>query len=101
MSDQLEGSVERVTYYNEESGYSVIRLNVKGRSDLVTVVGNLPEVQPGESLRLEGHWTTHPQYGRQFSAEWCKQVLPATVEGVRAYLGSGMIKGVGPVTAKR
>ncbi|MFO7741345.1 MAG: ATP-dependent RecD-like DNA helicase [Anaerolineae bacterium] len=101
MSDQLEGSVERVTYYNEESGYSVIRLNVKGRSDLVTVVGNLPEVQPGESLRLEGHWTTHPQYGRQFSAEWCKQILPATVEGIKAYLGSGMIKGVGPVTAKR
>jgi exodeoxyribonuclease V alpha subunit len=101
MNDRLQGSVERITYYNEENGYSVIRLNVEGRSDLVTVVGNLPEVQPGESLRLEGHWTTHPQYGRQFNAEWCKQVLPATVEGIKAYLGSGMIKGVGPVTAKR
>jgi exodeoxyribonuclease V alpha subunit len=101
MNDQLQGSVERITYYNEENGYSVIRLNVEGRSDLVTVVGNLPEVQPGESLRLEGRWTTHPQYGRQFNAEWCKQVLPATVEGIKAYLGSGMIKGVGPVTAKR
>jgi exodeoxyribonuclease V alpha subunit len=101
MSDQLQGSVERITYYNEENGYSVVRLNVEGRSDLVTVVGNLPEIQPGESLRLEGRWTTHPQYGRQFEAEWCKQVLPATVEGIKAYLGSGMIKGVGPVTAKR
>jgi len=101
MSDQLQGSVERITYYNEENGYSVVRLNAEGRSDLVTVVGNLPEVQPGESLRLEGRWTTHPQYGRQFEAEWCKQVLPATVEGIKAYLGSGMIKGVGPVTAKR
>jgi len=79
----------------------VIRLKVDARSDLVTVVGNLPEVQPGESLQLEGRWTAHPQYGRQFSAEWCKQVLPATVEGIKAYLGSGMIKGVGPVTAKR
>jgi exodeoxyribonuclease V alpha subunit len=101
MNDQLQGTVERVTYYNEENGYSVIRLNVEGRSDLVTVVGNLPEVQPGESLRLKGQWTKHPKYGRQFKAEWCKQVLPATVEGLKAYLGSGMIKGVGPVTAKR
>ncbi len=101
MSDELQGSVERITYYNEENGYSVIRLHVEGHSDLVTVVGNLPEVQPGESLRLEGHWSTHPQYGRQFKAEWCQQVLPATVEGLKAYLGSGMIKGVGPVTAKR
>lgn len=101
MFDRLHGSVERVTYYNEENGYSVIRLNVEGRSDLVTVVGSLPEVQPGESLRLEGQWTTHPQYGRQFKAEQCEQVLPATVEGIKAYLGSGMIKGVGPVTAGR
>lgn len=93
--------MERVTYYNEENGYSVIRLNVEGHSNLVTVVGNLPEVQPGESLRLEGSWTKHPQYGRQFKAEWCQQILPATVEGLKAYLGSGMIKGVGPVTAKR
>ncbi len=101
MTEQLEGAVERITYYNEENGYSVVRLSVNTRSDLVTVVGNLPEVQPGESLQLEGRWTTHPQYGLQFQAEWCKQVLPATVEGIKAYLGSGMIKGVGPVTAKR
>ncbi len=101
MSERLEGAVERITYYNEENGYSVVRLSVNTRSDLVTVVGNLPEVQPGESLQLEGRWKTHPQYGLQFDAEWCKQILPATVEGIRAYLGSGMIKGVGPVTAKR
>jgi exodeoxyribonuclease V alpha subunit len=101
MSDQLQGTVERVTYYSEETGYSVIRLNVEGRADLLTVVGNLPEVQPGESLRLEGTWTTHPQYGRQFKAERCEQILPATVEGIKRYLGSGLIKGVGPVTAAR
>jgi len=101
MSDQLHGTVERVTYYSEETGYSVIRLNVPGQTGLLTVVGNLPEVQPGESLRLEGTWTTHPQYGRQFKAERCKQVLPATAEGVKRYLGSGLIKGVGPVTAAR
>jgi len=101
MSDQLRGAVERVTYYSEETGYSVVRLNVAGRPGLVTVVGNLPEVQPGESLRLEGAWTTHPQYGRQFKAERCEQVLPATVEGIKRYLGSGLVKGVGPVTAAR
>jgi exodeoxyribonuclease V alpha subunit len=110
MSDQLHGTVERVTYYSEETGYSVIRLNVEGRpapaglapgQGLVTVVGNLPEVNPGESLRLEGIWTTHPQYGRQFKAERCEQILPATVEGIKRYLGSGLVKGVGPVTAAR
>jgi exodeoxyribonuclease V alpha subunit len=101
MSEQLRGIVERVTYYNEESGYSVLRLDIAGRLDLVTVVGNLPEVQPGESLRLEGVWTTHQQYGRQFKAERCEQVLPATVEGIKKYLGSGLVKGVGPVTATR
>jgi exodeoxyribonuclease V alpha subunit len=101
MSDQLRGIVERVTYYSEETGYSVIRLNVAGQLDLVTVVGNLPEVNPGESLRLEGVWTTHPQYGRQFKVERCEQVLPATVEGIKKYLGSGLVKGVGPVTATR
>ncbi len=101
MSDQLRGTVERVTYYSEETGYSVIRLNVPGQSGLTTVVGNLPEVNPGESLRLEGQWTTHPQYGRQFKAERCEQVLPATAEGIKRYLGSGLVKGVGPVTAAR
>jgi exodeoxyribonuclease V alpha subunit len=101
MSDQLRGTVERITYYNEENGYSVIRLEVEGQPGLVTVVGNLPEVQPGESLHLEGKWTSHAQYGRQFKAEQCKQVLPATVEGIKRYLGSGLIKGVGPVTAER
>jgi exodeoxyribonuclease V alpha subunit len=97
--DQLEGNVERITYYNEENGYSVIRLTVSGRPDLVTVVGNLPEVQPGERLRLEGVWSTHPKYGSQFKAELCEQILPATAEGIRRYLGSGLIRGVGPVTA--
>jgi exodeoxyribonuclease V alpha subunit len=101
MAEYLEGSVERVTYYSEETGYTVIRLAVRGRPDLVTAVGNLPEVQPGERLRLEGVWTTHPQYGRQFKVDQCEQVLPATAEGMRRYLGSGLIRGVGPVTAER
>lgn len=99
--ERLEGSVERIIYYDEETGYSVLRLSAPGRPDLVTVVGHLPEVQPGERLRLEGDWTTHPRYGRQFRVERCQQILPATAEGIRRYLGSGLIRGVGPVTAAR
>lgn len=99
--ETLEGTVERVTYYSDETGYAVIRLQPQGRETLVTVVGNLPEVNPGEHLRLSGNWMTHPQHGRQFKAEDCQQVLPATVEGIRKYLGSGLIKGIGPVMAGR
>ncbi len=106
--DTLEGIVERITYYNEENGYTVLRLKPRGRAGplvadqgLVTVVGNLPAITPGESLKLQGQWTTHRDHGRQFKAEACEQVLPATVEGIKKYLGSGLIKGVGPVTAGR
>ena len=110
--DQISGSVERVTYYNPENGYSVIRLKpdsramlpykyAAGRNALITVVGNLPEVNPGEWLRLAGRWTTHSEYGRQFQAEQCEQALPATTEGIRRYLGSGLIRGVGKVMAER
>ncbi len=114
MNDQaqISGSVERITYYNEENGYSVIRLKpdtrgmlpfkyAGGKEGLITVVGNLPEVNPGEWLKLTGHWATHAQHGRQFQAELCEQSLPATEEGVRRYLGSGMIRGVGRVMAER
>ncbi len=99
--DSLEGIVERVTYFNPENGYSVLRLTVRGKPDPVTVVGTLPETTPGEHLRLGGAWTSHPDYGRQFKAEKCEQVLPATVEGIRRYLGSGLIKGIGPKTAEK
>jgi len=99
--DTLQGSVERITFYNAENGYTVLRLHVPGNPELVTVVGNLPEVQPGESLRLTGAWMNHPQHGKQFKSERCEQVLPATIEGIKKYLGSGLIKGVGPVTAGR
>lgn len=112
MPDQISGSVERVTYYNAENGYSVIRLNpdsrgmlpfkyASGRDALITVVGNLPEVNPGEWLRLSGRWINHSEYGRQFQAEMCEQALPASVEGIKRYLGSGMIRGVGRVMAER
>lgn len=99
--DDLEGTVERVTFFNPENGYSVIRLKPARGADLVTLVGNLPELTPGEHVRLQGQWTSHTEYGRQFRVERCEQTLPATVEGIRRYLGSGLIKGVGPKTAER
>ncbi|MGC9334242.1 MAG: helix-hairpin-helix domain-containing protein, partial [Anaerolineae bacterium] len=101
MPELLVGSVERITYYNEENGYTVAQLTPEGRAYTVTVVGNLVEVSPGETLRLHGGWTNHPRYGRQFQVERCDTVLPATAAGIEKYLGSGLIKGVGPVTARR
>jgi exodeoxyribonuclease V alpha subunit len=95
------GSVERVTYHNEQNGYTVLRLHVPGYAEPVTVTGNFSAVSPGESLRLTGWWTTHPQYGDQFKATDYQVTRPATIAGIQKYLGSGLIKGVGPVTARR
>ncbi|MEV5592626.1 ATP-dependent RecD-like DNA helicase [Streptomyces sp. NPDC052496] len=97
----VEGVLERITYANEETGYTVARVDTGGSGDLLTVVGSLLGAQPGESLRLEGRWASHPQYGRQFTVENYTTVLPATIQGIRRYLGSGLIKGIGPVMADR
>ncbi|GFH34009.1 SF1B family DNA helicase RecD2 [Streptomyces pacificus] len=98
----LEGVLERITYANEENGYTVARVDTgRGSSDLLTVVGSLLGAQPGESLRMEGRWGSHPQYGKQFAVENYTTVLPATVQGIRRYLGSGLIKGIGPRIAER
>ena len=110
--DALTGSVERITYYNPENGYSVVRMRPESRSrrqrlpgqgndGLVTVVGNLPVLSPGEHLRLQGRWNTHPKHGQQFLVEVCEQTLPATVTGIQSYLSSGLIKGIGPRLAER
>ncbi|GAA2318389.1 SF1B family DNA helicase RecD2 [Streptomyces violaceusniger] len=98
----LEGVLERITYANEENGYTVARVDTgRGSGDLLTVVGALLGAQPGESLRMEGRWGSHPQYGKQFTVENYQTVLPATVQGIRRYLGSGLIKGIGPRIADR
>jgi len=112
--DTLSGAVERITYYNAENGYTVLRLRPDTKmanrftnksslnaDGLATVVGALPELSPGEHLRLQGQWDNHPKHGPQFKAEVCEQTLPATVAGIQGYLGSGMIKGIGPRFAER
>ncbi|MGW0787449.1 SF1B family DNA helicase RecD2 [Streptomyces sp. NPDC002911] len=98
----LEGVLERITYANEENGYTVARVDTgRGAGDLLTVVGSLLGAQPGESLRMEGRWGSHPQFGKQFTVENYTTILPATIQGIRRYLGSGLIKGIGPVMADR
>ncbi len=97
----LEGVVERFTYQNEENGYTVARLIPKGKSYETTVIGVLSGVMVGESVRLRGVWKSHPEYGRQFEVRSYTVQLPATIEGIRKYLGSGLVKGIGPVTAGR
>ncbi|MCX4778500.1 SF1B family DNA helicase RecD2 [Streptomyces sp. NBC_01264] len=98
----VEGVLERITYANEESGYTVARVDTgRGAGDLLTVVGSLLGAQPGESLRMEGRWGSHAQYGRQFTVENYTTLLPATIQGIRRYLGSGLIKGIGPKIADR
>jgi exodeoxyribonuclease V alpha subunit len=97
----LEAVLERITYANQETGYTVARVATDRSSDLLTVVGPLLGAQPGESLRLRGRWASHPQYGRQFQVDSYDTVLPATIQGIRRYLGSGLIKGIGPRMAER
>ncbi|WP_329250151.1 ATP-dependent RecD-like DNA helicase [Streptomyces sp. NBC_01478] len=98
----LEGVLERITYANEENGYTVARVDTgRGGGDLLTVVGALLGAQAGESLRMEGRWGSHPQYGKQFTVENYTTLLPATIQGIRRYLGSGLVKGIGPVFADR
>lgn len=98
---RLRGVVERITYQNPENGYTVLKCAVKDYNDLVTVVGNLLDVNVGSVLLIDGSWKVDSKYGRQFLAEAWEETLPATVYGIEKYLGSGLIKGVGPKFAKR
>jgi exodeoxyribonuclease V alpha subunit len=97
----LVGTVERVTYHNAETGYTVARVHVTGETDSTVVIGHFSSVTPGETLRMAGFWVTHRQYGPQFKVANYEVCKPATLAGIEKYLGSGLIKGVGPVTAKR
>ncbi len=97
----IRGVVERITYQNPENGYTVLKCAVKNESDLVTVVGNLLDVNVGSVLLIQGSWKIDSKFGRQFMAEKWEETLPATIFGIEKYLGSGLIKGVGPKYAKK
>ena len=100
-NERIEGLVERVTFFNEENGFAVLRVKVRGQRDLVTVLGSLPAVNGGEWVLAEGQWTRDPQHGLQFRAKNLRSSAPNSREGIEKYLGSGLIKGIGPVLAKK
>jgi exodeoxyribonuclease V alpha subunit len=97
----LQGQIERITYFNEENGYTVAKVKVHNRRDLVTVVGTILTPTPGEELAMQGEWVYSPRYGAQFKVVQYTTIVPASVSGIEKYLGSGLIKGIGPVMAKR
>ena len=101
MLTELQGQIERITYTNEENGYTVAKVKVHGRHELVTVVGNILAPTPGEVMKMTGEWVNNPKYGEQFKVVHYKSVVPASVSGIEKYLGSGLIKGIGPIMAKR
>ncbi len=101
--ETLEGAVERIVYANEENHYTVAQLlpEGRGRQEPVTIVGNLAALNVGETVRAQGHWVTHKQFGRQFQVKRFESVLPRTVVGIKKYLGSGLVKGIGETFADR
>ena len=101
MLTELNCQIERITFTNEENGFTIAKVKVRGRRDLVTVVGVLMAPTPGEILDMKGEWTSHPKFGEQFKVVEYRTKVPATVYGIRKYLGSGLIKGLGPVMAGR
>ncbi len=101
MSETLEGHLERIVYASERDHYTVAKLKVPGDGELITVVGQLAGITPGQELKLSGDWETHPKYGQQFKAASFSVSMPAQIHGIRKYLGSGMIRGIGPALAQR
>lgn len=101
MLTELSGQIERITYTNDETGFTIARVRVYGQKDFVTVVGHLISAAPGEILTMRGEWVNHPRFGEQFKVVESKTKVPATAYGIRKYLGSGLIKGLGPVMADR
>ncbi|MBZ0156207.1 MAG: ATP-dependent RecD-like DNA helicase [Alphaproteobacteria bacterium] len=101
MQIEIQGQVERITYTNGENGYTIAKIRTKGHRDLVTIAGNLSSINTGEILKIRGEWFHHPKYGEQVKVLTYESVTPATAAGIEKYLGSGLIKGIGPVMAQR
>ena len=101
MPTEISGQIERITFTNEDNGFTIAKVKVKSKRDLVTVIGNLMAPMPGEVLDMQGEWAVHPKFGKQFKVSQFKTRVPATASGIQKYLGSGLIKGMGPVMAGR
>nr|WP_041431114.1 ATP-dependent RecD-like DNA helicase [Synechococcus sp. PCC 6312] len=99
--EEIQGTVERVTFHSPDSGYTIARLDVKGYQELVTIIGSFPQLQAGTTIRLWGQWREYPKYGSQLQVQRYEELKPATLNGIEKYLGSGLIKGVGQKTARK
>jgi exodeoxyribonuclease V alpha subunit len=99
--EYVSGIVERITYQNQENGFCVLKIRSKGHSELITVVGSLVGVHVGAVIKLKGQWKVDSKFGKQFAAVDYRETTPATIAGIEKYLGSGLIKGIGPVYAKK
>ncbi|PKN33990.1 MAG: ATP-dependent RecD-like DNA helicase [Deltaproteobacteria bacterium HGW-Deltaproteobacteria-19] len=97
----LQGQIERITFTSEETGYTVAKIRVFGRRELVTIIGSIVNPTPGEIIKMKGEWGNHPKYGEQFRIVFCQTTTPASVHGIEKYLGSGLVRGIGPIMAKR
>ena len=97
----LKGHLEKITYYNRENHYTIAKFKISGIQNPVTVLGYMPDPNLGEALKITGTWETHPRYGEQLKIDSFEVLLPATVEGIKKYLKSGFIKGIGHKTALR
>src|ERR1700680_4404436 len=101
VTEEISGVIERVTVHNGDSGFWVLRIKTKGHREETTVIGSLPSVTAGEWLSAEGWWVRDKEHGLQFKASTMKTVPPTTAEGIERYLGSGLVKGIGPILAKK
>ncbi|MCX4080042.1 ATP-dependent RecD-like DNA helicase [Rickettsia rhipicephali] len=101
VNEYISGIIERITYHNPDNGFCVLRIKVKGHRDLITVTGNVPSVLVGEYIKCSGIWYNDRNHGKQFKAHFIKALPPNTLEGIEKYLGSGLIKGIGPYFAKK
>ncbi|MFU8797895.1 MAG: AAA family ATPase, partial [Gammaproteobacteria bacterium] len=99
--ERLGGAIERVTFHNPDNGFCVLRVKVRGQRDFVTVLGSAPSVSPGEHIECTGNWINDRTHGLQFKTDLLKVIPPSTLEGIEKYLGSGMVKGIGPHFAKK
>ena len=101
MADELSGVIDRITFHNLDNGYCVLRVHARGHREVVTVVGHTQQVVAGEYMSATGSWTTDRTHGLQFKADEIKTTPPHTAEGIKKYLGSGLVKGIGPRYAER
>ncbi|MGE5444604.1 MAG: hypothetical protein ACM3SR_08395 [Ignavibacteriales bacterium] len=98
---KIQGVLERIIFHNEETSFTVAKIKEERKKELTSIVGNLIGVTPGETIELQGRWVYKKDYGEQFEVKDYRTIVPATITGIEKYLGSGLIKGIGPVTAKR